>query len=58
MKKEEEIKERISLIDDMIFHLENLSTKDDKTDRAKVYREMISDMKEEKNALEWVLNVL
>jgi len=29
MKTDKEIKERISLIDDKIFHLENLMTKDD-----------------------------
>ena len=55
MKTDKEIKERISLIDDMIFHLENLMTKDDKAHRTNDYAEMIGDMTEEKNALEWVL---
>ena len=56
MKKEEEIKERISLTYDVIFRLENLPTKDDKTDRTNDYSEIIGAMLKEINALKWVLN--
>ena len=56
MKTESEIKERISLIQDKIFHLENLFTKDDNKCRKNGYSEMIGGMLEEKYALKWVLN--
>jgi len=58
MKTDKEIKERISLIDDKIFHLENLMTKDDNKCRKNSYSEIIGAMLEEKFALEWVLNGL
>lgn len=56
MKTDKEIKERISLIDDKIFHLENLLSKDDTEGRKKAYSEMMKEMIEEKFALKWVLN--
>ena len=56
MKTDKEIKERISQIDDKIFHLENLITKDDNKCRKTTYSEIIGGMLEEKYALKWVLN--
>ena len=56
MKTDKEIKERISLIDDKIFHLENLLSKDENRCRKNKYSEIIGAMLEEKYALKWVLN--
>ena len=56
MKTDKEIKERISLIDDKIFHLENLLSKDENRFRKNKYSEIIGAMLEERNALKWVLN--
>jgi len=56
MKTDKEIKERISLIDDMIFHLENLLSKDENRCRKNKYSEIIRAMLEERNVLKWVLN--
>ena len=56
MKTDKEIKERISLIDDKIFHLENLLSKDENRCRKNKYSEIIGAMLEERNALKWVLN--
>ena len=56
MKTDKEIKERISLIDDMIFHLEHLSVKDEDKVRNKCYWEMVTSMIEERKTLIWVLN--
>ena len=58
MKTDKEIKERISLIDDMIFHLENLMTKDENKCRKNDYSETIQAMLEQKYILKWVLNGL
>ena len=55
MKTDKEIKERISLIDDKIFHLENLLSKDENRCRKNKYSEIIGAMLEEINALKWVL---
>lgn len=55
MKTDKEIKERISLIDDKIFHLENLLSKDENRCRKNKYSEIIGAMLEERNALKWVL---
>ena len=56
MKTDKEIKERISLIDDKIFHLENLLTKDKDRCRKNKYTEIMGAMLEERKALKWVLN--
>jgi len=51
MKTDKEIKKRISLIDDKIFHLENLLSKDENRCRKNKYSEIIGAMLEERNAL-------